>query len=140
MDELSLLLVEDNVDDEWLALRALKKAGVTRVFVARDGLLAVSHLDTAVQLGEAYLPDLILLDLKLPKLDGIDVLRKLRLQPATAHLNVVVLSSSEDPHALATCRNLGTLACFQKPLTDESLLEMLQLLPQCPKRLTDNSP
>jgi|GEM_PF-1339850 len=135
MNKLSLLLVEDNRDDEWLALRALKKLGFEQVRVVRDGCEALSVLcDPALQ-GDTFVPDLILLDLKLPKMDGIEVLRKLRAGAATSALNVVMLTSSEDPHALYTCRNFGVLACLQKPLTADALLPVLQAL----SRRTDSS-
>ena len=130
MDKLSVLLVEDNMDDEWLALRTMRKLGLKQVTVARDGCAALSELAAAGLQGEDFLPDLVLLDLKLPKLDGIDVLRRLRGEAATSGLNVAILSSSEDPHALAICRSLGVLACSQKPLTTESLGAILQLLPR----------
>ena len=126
MNNLSLLLVEDNSDDEWLALRALKGMGITQVTVARDGCAAVSVLRSLAMGGET--PDLVLLDMKLPKMDGIEVLHTLRREQATAGFNVVLLTSSEDPHALDTCRNLGVLACLQKPLTPESLTPVLQAI------------
>ncbi|GFO66674.1 response regulator [Geomonas limicola] len=128
MDNLSVLLVEDNVDDEWLALRALRKAGMQEVAVVRDGCEAISWLSSAAR-NVTVLPDLVLLDLKLPKMDGVEVLRKLRSEAATSRLNVVIVSSSEEPHVLATCRSLGVLGCFQKPLTTQSLSSILQLLP-----------
>lgn len=130
MNNLSLLLVEDNMDDEWLALRTLKKLGLDQVKVARDGYSAVSTLCSKTWQGEAFEPDLVLLDMKLPLMDGIEVLRKLKAGAATSGLNVVLLTSSEDPHALATCRSLGVIACLQKPLAVESLLPILQALPK----------
>ncbi|MBU5612843.1 response regulator [Geomonas azotofigens] len=126
MNNLSLLLVEDNPDDEWLALRTLRKLGLEQVTVVRDGFAAVSVLIRQVP---ALRPDLVLLDMKLPLMDGIEVLHKVREQAATSSLNVVLLTSSEDPHALETCRNLGVLACLQKPLTAVALLPILQSLP-----------
>lgn len=125
MNKLSLLLVEDNMDDEWLALRALKKLGLEQVRVARDGCETLAML---CEQGDTFVPDLILLDLKLPRMDGIQVLRKLRATAATSALNVVMLTSSEDPQALVTCRGFGVLACLQKPLTADALLPVLQAL------------
>lgn len=125
MRNLSLLLVEDNMDDEWLALRALKKLGLEQVTVVRDGYAAVSLLTR----GNAVQPDLVLLDMKLPLMDGIEVLSRIRKEAQTSSLKVVLLTSSEDPYALETCRNFGVLACLQKPLTVGSLLPILQALP-----------
>ncbi|MBJ6723367.1 response regulator [Geomesophilobacter sediminis] len=127
MKELSILLVEDNPDDEWLALRTLRKMGAERITVARDGFAALSELGvTPGPEPHASLPDLVLLDLKLPKMDGIEVLWRLRSCPATAGLNVVVLSSSEDPQAHALCRGFGVLACLSKPLLREELLPIIK--------------
>jgi len=67
--------------------------------------------------------------MKLPLMDGIQVLQKVRQDPSTSSLNVVMLTSSEDPHALDSCRKLGVLACLQKPLTAAALLPVLQTLP-----------
>lgn len=129
MNNLSLLLVEDNLDDEWLALRTLKKLGLERITVVRDGYSAVSVLGSQAGEATALKPDLVLLDMKLPLMDGIQVLQKVRQDPSTSSLNVVMLTSSEDPHALESCRKLGVLACLQKPLTSAALLPVLQTLP-----------
>lgn len=130
MNKLSLLLVEDNMDDEWLALRTLKKLGIERVKVVRDGYSAVSTLCGGLWQGEPFEPDLVLLDMKLPMMDGIEVLRRLKTGAGTSAVNVVLLTSSEDPHALETCRRLGVIECLQKPLTVESLLPILECLPK----------
>jgi two-component system response regulator len=84
-----ILLVEDNPNDEVLTLRAFKKGNVAHeVVVARDGAAALEHL----QAGE--LPALVLLDLQLPKIDGLEVLRRIRAGERTRHLPVVVLTAS----------------------------------------------
>ena len=129
MNSLSLLLVEDNADDEWLALRTLKKLGLEQVSVVRDGFAAVTALIGQGGPAAPLQPDLVLLDMKLPLMDGIEVLRKVREEAATASLKVVLLTSSEDPYALETCRKLGVLACLQKPLTAAALLPILHSLP-----------
>ena len=100
MKERVILLVEDNADDEALTLRALKKNNITNtIVVARNGVEALDYLfgtgqyagrDTSVQ------PELILLDLKLPKVDGFEVLRKLRADERTKLLAVVILTSSNE--------------------------------------------
>lgn len=130
MDKLSLLLVEDNADDEWFSLRALKMMGIKNVAVARDGCEAVAMLRAAALSGHRFLPDLILLDLELPKLNGLEVLHMLRSEEATARLNVAVVSSNEDPDVLGICHRLGALACLPKPLSAELLLPIILPLPQ----------
>ena len=118
-----ILLVEDNSDDEFLALRALRKMGFKDVLVARDGRDAISRLhgvDTANGSAPADLPQFVLLDLRLPKLDGLEVLRKLRGDERTRDLPVYILTSSEDPHDKEVCQELGVRAFLPKPLTMES--------------------
>ena len=94
----TILLVEDNSDDELLTLRALKKNNIRNdVFVARDGVEALDYLfGTGTHEGRdpAELPQVVLLDLKLPKLDGIDVLQRIRADERTRLLPVVILTSS----------------------------------------------
>lgn len=128
MLDTSILLVEDNRDCEALAVRLLNRAGFTTVSVARDGVEALDAL-----LGEATrenAPDLVLLDMRLPKLDGIDVLKRLRADERTRGLRVVALSASEDPREVDACRELGVLAILPKPL-DANFLK--SLLPQAPR-------
>src|SRR3984885_981974 len=98
MADKTILLVEDNADDEELAIRALKKNNVTNnLVVARDGVEALDFLfGTGAYAGRdtAALPGLVLLDLKLPKMDGLDVLRHIRASPLTRRTPVTVLTSS----------------------------------------------
>ena len=114
MSELgSILLVEDSLDDEALTLRALDKAGIAnRIEVARDGAAALERLHGP----EATLPRVVLLDLKLPKLDGLEVLRRLRAHPRTRLLPVVVLTSSDLDDDLAQSYELGANAYVRKPV------------------------
>ncbi len=92
MDDRTILLVEDNPDDELLTRRALKKSGIpNRVSVVRDGAEALDLL-----FGVEQLPRLVLLDLNLPKVDGLEVLRRLRADERTRGLPVVVLVSKEE--------------------------------------------
>ena len=128
MQNLLLLLVEDNMDDEWLALRALRKVGLDKVTVVRDGYSAMALLNSRAPMGDWFKPDLVLLDMKLPLMNGIEVLRAVRAEERTSSLNVVLLTSSEDPHGLEACRELGVLACLQKPLSIDSLMPVLQAL------------
>lgn len=124
LQQMTVLLVEDNCDDEELALWALRKVGITRVTVVRDGAEALNALllDTAT----SPLPELVLLDLRLPKIDGIDVLKQLRTAERTKNLRVITLSSSEDPRDTSACRELGVVAFLSKPLNEKILLSYLQ--------------
>jgi len=130
VSEPSILLVEDNSDDEFLALRTLHKMGFNEVRVARDGREAINLL-----LGDEVTgapprvenPRFVLLDLRLPKLDGLEVLRKLRGDERTRTLPIYILTSSEDPHDKEVCRELGTLGFLPKPLTVESFSAVLDV-------------
>lgn len=124
MIDLNVLLVEDNSDDEELALWSLRKAGFSRVTVAHDGLEALTLLfGSSPSAGqETSLPDILLLDLRLPKIDGLEVLKQLRSNERTKTLKVFALSSSEDPQDKKICTDLGVIAFFSKPLEGEKLL------------------
>jgi len=115
-----ILLVEDNPKDEELTLRALKKSNILNpVVVARDGVDALDYLFArgahAGRLPSA-LPQVILLDLKLPKLDGLDVLRTLRLDERTKLLPVVILTSSVEEQDLVRGYSLGANSYVRKPV------------------------
>ncbi len=114
-----ILLIEDNPDDEALTLRALKKNHIlNEVFVARDGVAAIDYLmGTGPHAAEPrVLPQLVLLDLKLPKLDGLEVLRRIRSDPATRLLPVVVLTSSKEDRDLVESYSLGANSYVRKPV------------------------
>ncbi|ACH37178.1 response regulator, putative [Citrifermentans bemidjiense Bem] len=122
MQDAEILLVEDNSNCEELALRALRKAGYSNVAVARDGAEALGMLLGEAAEGRGHNePDFVLLDMKLPKIDGVGVLQKIRSDERTKRLKVFALSSSEDPKDLEECRNLGVLAVLSKPLNPEVL-------------------
>jgi CheY-like chemotaxis protein len=113
-----ILLVEDNPKDEALTLRALKKANIgNRVVVAHDGVEAIDYLlGSAVDGSRNELPQLILLDLKLPKVDGHEVLRRIRGDERTRLLPVVILTTSvEDKDRLHGYR-LGANSYVRKPV------------------------
>jgi two-component system, response regulator len=113
-----ILLVEDNPKDEALTLRALKKANISNpVVVAHDGIEAVDYLlGTRADGTHAELPHLILLDLKLPKIDGHEVLRRIRNDERTRLLPVVILTTSvEDKDRLQGYR-LGANSYVRKPV------------------------
>lgn len=108
-----ILLVEDNPDDEALALRALVRSAVPAdVIVARDGAEALERVRGNLQ----RLPEVVLLDLKLPKLSGIDVLRRLRADPRTVLLPVVVLTSSNEDEDVLECYRAGANSYVRKPV------------------------
>jgi two-component system, response regulator len=123
MDEKTILLVEDNADDELLTLRALRKNNIKNlVVVARDGVEALDYL-----LGDGNLaghsckslPQVILLDLKLPKLDGLEVLRRIRADERTKLLPVVILTSSNEEQDRLNGYNLGANSYVRKPVDFE---------------------
>ena len=127
-----ILLVEDNpleVELTLLPLRAFDSA--SRIEVARDGEEALDFLlgrgSFRHRLG-APLPRLVLLDLKLPRLDGIEVLRGVRGNSRTALMPVVVLTSSTDPRQLAQCYQLGANSCVQKPVRYEEFGATIQAI------------
>src|SRR5208283_139946 len=100
MSDKSILLIEDNPDDETLTLRALKKNNIlNKVAVARDGVEALDYLfGTGPYAGsnKVTLPAVILLDLKLPKIDGLEILRHIRADSRTRFIPVVILTSSKE--------------------------------------------
>jgi two-component system response regulator len=120
MDKKVILLVEDNPDDETLILRALQRNNiVNEVVVARDGVEALDYLfgtgSYAAQ-DAPILPQLILLDLKLPKLDGREVLQRLRANDRTDLLPVVVLTSSDEDRDIIESYRLGANSYVRKPI------------------------
>jgi CheY-like chemotaxis protein len=119
-----VLLVEDNAEDETLALRALNRAGATlAVTVARDGLEANEKLRSATF-------DLVLLDLNLPHLHGLEVLRNLRSDPQTAELPVVVLTTSNEESDVRTSYQAGANSFVRKPIDarqyNEAILQIVR--------------
>jgi len=108
-----IVLVEDNADDEALTLRALKKRGiVNEIMVLRDGVEALEFLLDP----NRTLPHLVLLDLKLPRLNGLEVLQQLRREARTALLPVVILTSSNEDRDLIEGYRLGANSYVRKPV------------------------
>jgi two-component system, response regulator len=127
-----ILLVEDNPDDEALTLRALRRSHlVNPIAVARDGVEALdfvfargAHADRA---GEP-LPTLVVLDLKLPKLDGLGVLRAIRADPRTRFMPVVILTSSQEERDLLSGYELGANSYVRKPVDFNEFVEAAKVL------------
>ena len=132
MNSRLILLVEDNVDDEVLTVRALKKNNVVNeVVVARDGVEALDYLfGTGAYAGRdlALQPGVILLDLKLPKLDGLGVLGRLRADERTRRLPVVVLTSSKEQQDLLQSYGLGANSYIRKPVDFNQFMEAMRQL------------
>jgi two-component system response regulator len=132
MSEQFILLVEDNADDELLTLRAFKKNNIlNRIEVARDG---VEALDVLFGPGERdasaapMLPQIVLLDLNLPRLGGLDVLRRIRENPRTHLVPVVVLTSSREEEDIVRSYSLGANAFVRKPVEFEEFIQAVRTL------------
>ena len=120
MSQKMILLVEDNADDEALTLRALHKNKVAnRIVVVRDGAEALDFLFCTGAYADRDphdLPQITLLDLKLPKLDGLEVLRQVRANPHTQTLPIVILTSSREEQDLITAYTNGANSYVRKPV------------------------
>ena len=125
MNNKAILLVEDNPDDEALTLRALKKNNIfNEVVVAHDGTEALEFLH-----GNGHaLPALVLLDLKLPKVDGMEVLRHVRAEPRTRLLPVVILTTSKEEQDLINSYELGANSYIRKPVDFAQFTEAVRQL------------
>ena len=120
-----ILLIEDNPDDVELTRLALRETDLPmRMVVARDGVEAVEALLGA----QAIHPQLVLLDLKLPKLNGLDVLSRMRADERTRHLPVVVLTSSLEDEDLAKCYALGANSYVRKPVDFARFVDVVNRL------------
>ena len=131
MDKI-ILLVEDNPDDEMLTIRALKKNNIlNEVVVARDGVQALDYLfgegehagrDVSIQ------PQVILLDLKLPKIDGLEVLKRIRSDERTKLLPVVILTTSNEQRDMISSYELGANSYIRKPVEFDQFMDAVRQL------------
>ncbi|HEY5382550.1 MAG TPA: response regulator [Acidobacteriaceae bacterium] len=134
-----ILLVEDDPDHEALAIRALRKANVANeIRVAHDGAEALDYVNGIVK-GEQRMPQLVLLDLKLPKVEGLEVLRAIRAADKTSLLPVVILTSSDEERDIVSSYRLGVNSYIRKPVNFNDFAEATRqlgmywlLLNQCP--------
>src|ERR1700691_2456138 len=132
METKVILLVEDNPDDEALTLRALKKNNITNsVTVVRDGAEALDYLfGTGEYAGRepSHLPQLTLLDLKLPKVDGLEVLRRLRADERTRLLPIVILTSSNEEQDRLKGYGYGANSYVRKPVDFDQFIDTVRQL------------
>ena len=131
-NEVEILLVEDNDADAELTLHALKQNGLAnRIHVARDGAEALDFLFSRGKFesrGLALAPKLVLLDIKLPKVDGIQVLREIKADPRTRTIPVVILTSSREDRDRLNGYALGVNSYLQKPVDFSDFREMVRQL------------
>jgi two-component system response regulator len=128
----TILLVEDNPTDELLTVQAIEESDIpTTVAVARDGAEALDYLFAKGKYAERDINDLpcfVLLDLKLPKLDGLKVLKKIRSDKKTSLLPVIILTSSKEEQDMVESYKLGANSYVQKPVDFEQFMEVAQKL------------
>lgn len=123
----TILIVEDNPDDQLLALRALRKSGLAcQIKVAKDGVEALEILQGGAAPANEY-PSLVFLDLKLPRLTGLEVLQRLRSDPRSNSLPVVVLSSSGEEKDIEESYRLGANSYLRKPVDFNEFTETVRL-------------
>ena len=127
-----ILLVEDNPDDEALTIRALKKNNIgNRLVVVRDGVEAIEFLFGSGAYKDRDLkdaPQVVLLDLKLPKMDGLEVLRRIRENETTRLLPVVILTSSKEEQDILKGYKLGANSYVRKPVDFDQFVEAVRQL------------
>jgi two-component system response regulator len=150
MNEKPILLVEDNKDDELLTLRAFKKNNImNEIVIARDGVEALDYLfGTGAHQGRdlSVMPQVVLLDLNLPRVSGLEVLRRVRQNERTKLLAVVVLTSSKEDEDILKSYSLGANSYVRKPVNFAEFTEAVKtlglfwlLLHEAPPTLRDQS-
>ena len=127
-----ILLVEDNPDDVELTLRAFEKSNVANeIVVTRDGQEALDYLFATGQFANRDLhvvPEVVLLDLKLPKVDGLEVLRRMRADQRTRHIPVVILTTSSEESDKVRSYDLGANSFVRKPVVFEEFVTAVNTL------------
>jgi two-component system response regulator len=122
----TILLVEDNADDEQLTLRAMRQSEIPNIIrVARDGAEAI---DCLFGPSAGKLPDLVLLDLKLPKISGLEVLQRIRSEDQSRGLPVVILTSSDEERDIVKSYNLGANSYIRKPVDFDEFIDAVRQL------------
>jgi CheY-like chemotaxis protein len=128
MKKMSVLLVEDNADHEYLALKVIQDLNATnQTMIVRDGQEALDYLyyEGSFAKRPIALPQFILLDLKLPKVSGLDILKKIRSTDSTKNIPVVILTSSKSNNDIKTCYGEGANCYITKPLTTDKLTQAI---------------
>jgi len=137
----SILLVDDSADDVELTLRALRSSDVREpIHVARDGAEAIEHLFGTAREPKPQLPSLVLLDLKLPGINGVDVLQRIRGDARTRALPVVILTSSNERVDLLNCYRLGANSYVRKPVAFSDFLDAARQIASYWLRLNEPPP
>lgn len=132
MREMSILLVEDNLDDEILIMRELRRQNVVnQIAVVRDGAEALDYLFASGSYKDRDpndIPTVVILDLKLPKIDGLEVLRRIRANERTKLLPVVVMTSSDEERDIAESYSRGANSYVCKPVNFDQFREAVRRL------------
>lgn len=128
-NNVEVLLVEDNPNDAELTLRAFKKNNLeNKIFVVKDGEEALEFIFATGRYASRDVnipPKVILLDLKLPKVGGIEVLKKIKSDDKTKHIPIVVVTSSQETQDIQTCYDLGVNSYIQKPIEFEAFVKAI---------------
>lgn len=144
MEEKSILIIEDNKDDEALILRAFKKNNInTNIFVTRDGSQALDWLfceGEFLERNKKVLPELILLDLKLPKINGLEVLKKIKDNSHTKFIPTVVLTTSNEESDITESYKLNANSYIRKPVDFNEFINVVKDLSNYWLSLNQNIP
>lgn len=129
-NEIEILLVEDNIDDATLTIRALKKSGLSNtIFHVKDGAEAFDFMYCKGQYADRNINDqikLILLDLKMPKVSGIEVLEKIKSDSQFKKVPIVILTSSKEDPDIAKCYELGANSYIVKPVESDNFFQTIK--------------